>query len=266
MQLHQSRHSCAVHLAVVLLLIAMPVLAFRVGASEATSHHFAGQPLTNVLERLRDQGLKLIYSSALITPELKVAAEPSGPTAKEMLDQVLEPHGLHTILGLNDSVVIVKISAPAAEGPARPGVVSFVKVVSDKIEDVSSLEAWKKSFIKDNMSDEEKALAVWNSVVKFRHQGPPPNEFVFEASVHDPIKTFNVYGYGQCCCASSNIEALGRYAGLKAQGRSINRHSVPELWWDNSWHLLDGSLIAYYPKPDKKIASVDEIVASVNQW
>jgi hypothetical protein len=102
--------------------------------------------------------------------------------------------------------------------------------------------------------------------VKFRHQANPPNEYVFEASVHDAIKTFNVYGYGQCCCASSNIEALGRYAGLKAQGRSLNRHSVPELYWDNSWHLLDGSLISYFHNSDKKIASVNEIVSSVKEW
>jgi hypothetical protein len=45
------------------------------------------------------------------------------------------------------------------------GVVSHVKVISNHVEDVSSLEAWKKSFIKDGMTDEEKALAVWKSVV-----------------------------------------------------------------------------------------------------
>src|SRR5258705_13868369 len=93
-------------------------------------------------------------------------------------------------------------------------VVSHVKVLSDKTEDVSSLEAWKKSFIKEGMTDEQKAMAAWQSVVKFRHQEAPPDEFL-EAGMHphDPIKDFNVYGYGQCCCASANIENLARYAG-----------------------------------------------------
>ena len=48
-----------------------------------------------------------------------------------------------------------------------PGVVSHVKVLSDKVEDVSSMEAWKKTYIKDGMSDQEKAIAVWKSVATF---------------------------------------------------------------------------------------------------
>ena len=67
--------------------------------------------------------------------------------------------------------------APAAE--KQPvGVVSHVKVLSDKVPDVSSLEAWKKSFLKEGMSDKEKALAVWRSVVMFQHQDIPPAEFL----------------------------------------------------------------------------------------
>ena len=60
----------------------------------------------------------------------------------------------------------------------RPGVVSHVKVVSDKVEDVSSLDAWKKSFIRENMTEEEKAMAVWESVFKFQYQDQPPSEAV----------------------------------------------------------------------------------------
>src|SRR5258707_1234879 len=80
---------------------------------------------------------------------------------------------------------------------ADAGIVSHIKVLSDKVEDVSSIEAWKKSFTKDSMTDEQKALAVWETVVKFRHQDIPPNEFLTGdgGDVHDPIKTFNVYGY-----------------------------------------------------------------------
>ena len=117
------------------------------------------------------------------------------------------------------------------------------------------------------MSEREKALAVWETVVKFRHQNSPPNEFLQgERNVHDPIKTFNVYGYGMCCCAASNIEALARYAGLQARGRIIRGHSVPEVFWDGAWHLLDASLINYFPKPDGTLAGVDEIMAGVKAW
>ena len=56
------------------------------------------------------------------------------------------------------------------------GVVSHVNVVSDKSEDVSTLEAWKKTYIKEGMSDQDKAIAIFNTLVKYRHQANPPNE------------------------------------------------------------------------------------------
>ena len=147
---------------------------------------------------------------------------------------------------------------------ATDHVVSHVKVVSDKVEDVSSLDAWRRSFIRDDMGDEEKALAVWMSVVKFRHQDEPPREYLQAPyHVHDPIRAFNVYGYSQCCCASSFIEALGRHAGLEVRGRSIKDHSVPEVAWGGAWHLLDGAFITYFRRDDGAIASVDDLVAAV---
>jgi hypothetical protein len=150
---------------------------------------------------------------------------------------------------------------------AEPAVVSHVTVTSDKTEDVSSLEAWKRSFIKEGMTDEQKAMAVWQSVVKFRHQENPPDEYL-ESSTHphDPIKDFNVYGYGQCCCASANLENLARYAGLEARGWGIIGHSVPEVKWAGQWHMLDASLITYFPRPDGQVAGVEEITQNVKAW
>lgn len=149
----------------------------------------------------------------------------------------------------------------------QPGVVSRVKVVSDKVHDVSSLEAWKRSFIKEGMTDEEKALAVWKTVVMFQHQNSPPSEYLQQSvQVQDAIKLFNVYGYAMCSNASAHIEQLSRYLGFEARGWAINGHSVPEVKWDGAWHLLDASLINYFPKADGKIASVEEIMAAVAEW
>ena len=55
----------------------------------------------------------------------------------------------------------------AADGPAdQPvGVVCHVQVLSDKVPDVSSLEAWKRAFLKDGMTDQDKALAAWRTTV-----------------------------------------------------------------------------------------------------
>jgi len=149
---------------------------------------------------------------------------------------------------------------------AEAQVVSHIKVLSDKVEDVSSLEAWKKSFIRDDMTDEQKAIAVWRSNVAFVYQDSPPNEQLHEACVHDAIKSFNVYGYGMCCCAAARIEQLARYLGLPARGWGIHAHSVPEVFWEGEWHLLDASLVNYFTRPDGKIASLAEVCAAVQGW
>src|SRR5262249_1676902 len=54
--------------------------------------------------------------------------------------------------------------------------------------------------------------------------------------------------------------------GLKARGWGINGHSVPEVYFDGAWHMLDASLINYFPKEDGQIAGVEEIVAAVREW
>lgn len=167
------------------------------------------------------------------------------------------------------ALLVGTAGTPALHAADEPeaGVVCHVKVVSDKVEDVSSLEAWKQSFIRDGMTDQQKALAIWRSVVQFRHQEPPPQEWFSTGCVHDPIKTFNVYGYGMCCCASCNVEALARYLGFRARGWGINGHSVPEVSWDGTnWHMLDASLMCYFPQADGRLAGVEEMVRGVQGW
>ena len=171
----------------------------------------------------------------------------------------------HWTTVVSAAMLLTGLGVGRADGPSV-GVVSHVKVLSDHVRDVSSLEAWKRSFIREGMSDEQKALAIWRSTVMFRYQDPPPLEFLEEDCVHDPIKTFNVYGYGMCCCASSNVEALARYLGLEARGWSVNGHSLPEVYYDHAWHMFDASLVNYFPKRDGKIASMAELVAAVKGW
>jgi len=150
---------------------------------------------------------------------------------------------------------------------APPGVVCNVQVVSDKVEDVSSLAAWRKSCIKPGMTDEEKALAIWKTVVKYRHQNPPPNEFLQrEENVHDVMKTIHVYGYGMCCCASANVEQLARYIGFGARGWAITAHSVPEVFYGGRWRLLDASLMSYFRASDGGLAGVEQISKAVMDW
>ena len=167
----------------------------------------------------------------------------------------------------------VKVVAPLAVlacGIARGQVVSHLNLVSDKSQDVSTLDAWRKTYIKDGMSEQDKAVAIFNTLVRYRHQASPPREYLSSemagGHVHDPLKTIHVYGYGQCCCASAQVQGLARYMGMKTRGRPVTVHSVAEVYCDGGWRLIDPSVMNYHVKDDGKLASVDEIHAAVDAW
>ncbi len=177
---------------------------------------------------------------------------------------------------------------PSVVDPPSSAVVANVKVLSNKVKDVSSLEAWKKSYIQPGMADEDKALAIWESVVAHQFQDSPPKEFLHnEDDVYDVMKMFNVYGHSYCGVAACEIASLARYVGLKARVSTIVAHVVPEIEWDGRWHMLDASLVNFfvmkdqppeavngrfsraltnYAVPKGNIASIAEIIAAVEQW
>jgi hypothetical protein len=161
-------------------------------------------------------------------------------------------------------------AAQAQDRAEAVGVVSHLNLLSNHSEDISTLEAWKNTYIKDGMSEQEKAIAIFNTIVRYRHQANPPREFLSSelsgGHVHDPLKTAHVYGYSQCCCTSANVQGLARYLGLPARGRPITVHSVAEVFYDDSWHLIDPSVMNYHLKECGTIASVDEIHEAVAKW
>ncbi len=142
-----------------------------------------------------------------------------------------------------------------------------LKVLSNHVDDVTTVDNILHSFVKPGMSDQKRAQALWTAAVRYRHQTAPPNEFLAaDWEAHDPVKIFNVYGYCMCCCCSSVLEALNRADGREARGRILNGHSVPETFYGDAWHMFDCSLITQFPKPDGKIASVDEIGDAIAAW
>ena len=179
-----------------------------------------------------------------------------------------QSNNIFTRIGLGLLGLCITVSAPITAAENNDvGVVSHIKVLSDKVPDVSSLDAWKKSFIKDGMSDDEKARTVWKSVWMFQHQDNPPNEYLHnEGLVQDVVKIFNVYGYSLCGVATADTEQLARHVGLKARGWTINNHVISEMYWDDSWRVMDASLICNFPKADGKPASLDEIFAGIADW
>lgn len=109
-----------------LLLLACVAAA---GAAEAAP--FAGLSLQQALERLREQGLPLFYSSDLVTPQMRVEREPAAAEPRAILDEILAPHGLTTAPARGGGLLLVR-AAPAGAGraaPVRPAAAPLAEVI-----------------------------------------------------------------------------------------------------------------------------------------
>ncbi len=90
----------------VLLVVALLVVP-TIAAQEESSVRHLGRPLGEVLEELQQGGLRIIYSSDLVKPEMRVRREPTAGSLHRMLDQLLAPHGLKAQVGPRGAVLVV---------------------------------------------------------------------------------------------------------------------------------------------------------------
>src|SRR3990167_4634551 len=66
-----------------------------------------GAPLTAALLALQERGLKLVFSSRVVPPELQVLAAPVATELRSLLDELLAPHGLAVEEQEGGSLVVV---------------------------------------------------------------------------------------------------------------------------------------------------------------
>ena len=110
-----------------------------------------------------------------------------------------------------------------------------------------TLDTMLDEIIRDEMSDRERALALWRFVVDHRHHGEPMHK-TFE--LHDPVRYLNLYGFGYCDDSAKTLAVMAEKAGLKARVWGLQGHVVTELYYDGSWHLFDPDGEVYYLADD----------------
>lgn len=69
-------------------------LPLALPAQEDTAQQYAGRPVAEILDALRDEGTNFAYSTNLVTSDLVVVAEPELGDPLEIAMQILQPHGL----------------------------------------------------------------------------------------------------------------------------------------------------------------------------
>jgi hypothetical protein len=112
----RSSHAAAAVLRVVSMVLLVSCLSAP-SLAQPAPRHLADRPLEDALRVLQARGLRLVFTSEIVTPEMRVGAEPRGRTAREQLDQILAPHGLRADDGPGHVLRIVRARRPPATGP-----------------------------------------------------------------------------------------------------------------------------------------------------
>ncbi|HVR96433.1 MAG TPA: TonB-dependent receptor [Thermoanaerobaculia bacterium] len=100
----------------------------------APEPRYAGRPLEEALLDLRAQGLKLLFTSNVVRPDMRVESEPAATTPRQVLEEILAPHGLTVQDGPNGVVVVVpRPAGPAAGTVAVPPVPDPMLVLREEI-------------------------------------------------------------------------------------------------------------------------------------
>ncbi len=106
------------------------------------------------------------------------------------------------------------------------------------------------------VSDEEKALAIWDFIrCNFQHLSPPGDR-----ECHNPVVAMNIYSYANCAYHSTVFTALCRSVGVPARIWEVWHHTITEAFYNNAWHMLDSDIGLYYLAADNRtIASVEQL-------
>ena len=81
---------------IVVLTVLVGFNSVPVRSEPAVGSGYRGHSLIYALEDLQDKGLRVLYSSDLVDPEMMVEREPTASSLHRILDQLLGPHGLGT--------------------------------------------------------------------------------------------------------------------------------------------------------------------------
>ncbi|MBZ0114795.1 MAG: outer membrane lipoprotein-sorting protein [Thermoanaerobaculia bacterium] len=99
-----SGRACLLAILGTLLLFVAPA---QLAAETQEGMKYVCRQLDEVLQDFRSQGLKVIYSSEWVRPEMQIKEAPEGHTLRELLDNVLQPFGLMAKDGGNGVLLVI---------------------------------------------------------------------------------------------------------------------------------------------------------------
>jgi hypothetical protein len=107
-------------LAGMLVMIVVGLCLSSPAFAQPASKTFTGMRLEDALGVLQAQGLRLVYSTELVRPDMRVRTEPRAKTARQQLAELLQPHGLAAEQGPRGILQIVRKRTMLSERPSGP--------------------------------------------------------------------------------------------------------------------------------------------------
>ena len=99
----------------VIVLLMVYALLVQAAVAAQPADRYEGRPVADVLRQLQGRGAPIIFSTVLVTPDLRVKTEPrKDRTPREVAEEILAPHGLALSDGPGKTWVVVRAPKPAA--------------------------------------------------------------------------------------------------------------------------------------------------------
>ncbi|HLP50091.1 MAG TPA: hypothetical protein VK154_04360 [Chitinophagales bacterium] len=143
---------------------------------------------------------------------------------------------------------------------ANTGAGSFSFYITPAEVDMLNSNSIAASLVNSSMTDEQKCLALWKFVCKWRYHSP--NAPTYSAWPHTPAALFNSLQCGICDDAAASLGNLGAQAGLNTRVVALKEHVVTEFYYNKAWHMFDADREIYYRDNKGAIAGVEQLKAN----
>lgn len=135
------------------------------------------------------------------------------------------------------------------------------EVVQNPWLSVNGKSSWRNldeilaGIIDDDMSDAQKARAIWEFARRHRYHNTSGDD-----EVKDTVKMLNVYGYTLCWDEAYTVSNLWQAAGLTIRRGVPHGHCTTEVFYDGAYHLLDSDEhLLYLLRDNETIASEEDL-------
>ncbi len=109
------------------------ILSLLGASALAHASGFSDLSLEQALDELQARGLSILYSSDLVKPDMRVMRAPSGGTAREILAELVVPHGIRIMEGPSGTLILTRSTRPTgASAPSQAREVTEVVVTASR--------------------------------------------------------------------------------------------------------------------------------------